>query len=44
MHIYIVNGAPGSGKTTFEQYVQDIIKEDVYIMSTVEQLKKPPKF
>lgn len=40
MHIYIVNGAPGSGKTTFEQYVQDIIKEDVYIMSTVDTIKK----
>lgn len=40
MHIYIVNGAPGSGKTTFEQDVQMMIKEDVYILSTVDTIKK----
>lgn len=39
MHIYIVNGAPGSGKTTFENFIMDICKDDVYILSTVDCVK-----
>ena len=45
MHIYIVNGAPGCGKTTFEQYVQEIIGgEDVRIFSTVDAIKIAAKY
>ena len=40
MHIYIVNGAPGSGKTTFEKIVQELYgEEDVWILSTVDRVK-----
>lgn len=39
MHIYVVNGAPGCGKTTFEKYVQEILGEDVRIFSTVDAIK-----
>ena len=50
MHIYIVNGAPGAGKTTFEQYVQEIIgedevlnKEDIKVEVSEEVEEKPKK-
>ena len=44
MRIYIVNGAPGCGKTTFEQYVQEAIGEDVRIFSTVDSIKVAAKY
>jgi len=39
MKIYIVNGAPGSGKTTFETMVQEILSNRVHILSTVTIIK-----
>lgn len=39
MHIYIVNGAPGSGKTTFEKFAVELIGEDVRILSTIDDIK-----
>lgn len=41
MEVYIVNGAPGSGKTTFENYVQEVMgKNFCKIFSTVDCVKK----
>lgn len=39
--IYIVNGFPGSGKTTFEKYVKLLVKDNiaVYTMSTIDIVK-----
>ena len=38
MHIYIVNGAPGCGKTTFEEIVHSIY-EDTHILSVIDPIK-----
>lgn len=43
MKIFVVNGYPGSGKTTFENYVEDFAKKEGYytlILSTVTFVKK----
>ena len=40
MKIYIVNGAPGSGKTTFEKYVSYISAPYCYNLSTVDFVKE----
>ena len=41
MSIYIVNGAPGAGKTTFEENVKKIIGEEYcYILSTITPIKQ----
>ena len=40
MSIYIVNGAAGSGKTTFEKNVKAIIGDDCYILSTITPIKE----
>lgn len=41
MSVYIINGVPGSGKTTFEYMVKDIVGEDYcYICSTIDFVKK----
>ena len=41
MNIFIVNGAPGSGKTTFEHMVQELLgKHKVFILSTIDPIKK----
>lgn len=40
MKIYIVNGYPGSGKTTFENLVKKIHKENYcFILSTIDPIK-----
>lgn len=44
MKIYVVNGAPGCGKTTFEQNVKDILGDDVRIFSTVDAVKVAAKY
>lgn len=38
--IYVVNGFPGSGKTTFEQYVEQICNPYCMIISTIDFVKK----
>lgn len=40
MKIYIVNGAAGSGKTTFENYVCDKIKPYGFKISTIDFIKE----
>ena len=40
MSIYIVNGAPGAGKTTFENNVKNIVGESCYILSTITPIKE----
>lgn len=40
MKIYIVNGAPGSGKTTFEEYVSYISAPYCYNLSTIDFVKE----
>ena len=40
MSIYVVNGAAGSGKTTFEENVKKIIGDDCYILSTITPIKE----
>lgn len=41
MSIYIVNGAPGSGKTTFEEFVRTFLRGEVcHIFSTVDFVKR----
>ena len=37
--IYIVNGAAGAGKTTFERNVKDIVGGSCYILSTIDPIK-----
>ena len=44
MHIYIVNGAPGSGKTTFEEFAMELLGEDVRILSTVDDIKQAARY
>ena len=45
MRIYIVNGAPGSGKTTFETLVRQKVGSDwVFILSTIDPIKQAAKF
>jgi len=45
MKLFIVNGAPGAGKTTFENMVQDVFLEEYpdskycYIFSTIDFIK-----
>lgn len=40
MSVFIVNGAPGVGKSTFEEYVREILgKENCSIFSTVDIVK-----
>lgn len=40
MKIFIINGVPHSGKTTFEQYVQEVTKNTaVYITSIIDYVK-----
>ncbi len=43
MSIYIVNGAPGSGKTAFEENVKAIVGEHCYIFSTITPIKEAAK-
>ena len=43
MSIYIVNGAPGAGKTTFEENVESIIGDSCYILSTITPIKEIAK-
>lgn len=44
MHIYIVNGAPGAGKTTFETLVRQKVGSDwVFILSTIDPIKQAAK-
>lgn len=38
--IYVINGAPCSGKDTFCQYVRDILGERCVTLSTVDFIKK----
>lgn len=41
MYIYIVNGAPGSGKTTFENIIKEILPDDYCkILSTIDPIKE----
>lgn len=41
MGIYIVNGAPGAGKTTFEEIIEKIIGDNnCYILSTITPIKE----
>lgn len=40
MRIYVVNGAPGSGKTTFETLVREKRPMFCHILSTVDFVKK----
>ena len=40
MSIYIVNGAAGSGKTTFEENVKEIVGDSCYILSTITPIKQ----
>lgn len=40
MGIYVVNGAAGSGKTTFENNVKTIMGSDCYILSTITPIKE----
>lgn len=40
MKIYIVNGAAGSGKTTFEHNVEAIVGDSCYILSTITPIKQ----
>lgn len=41
LNIFIVNGLPTAGKTTFEKFVQEITGESyTYIMSTVDKVKE----
>ena len=39
MGIYVVNGAAGSGKTTFENNVKKIVGDNCYILSTIDPIK-----
>lgn len=41
--IYITNGAPGSGKTTFEEDIKTIVGKDCYILSTITPIKEIAK-
>lgn len=44
MNIFIVNGAPGVGKTTFENAVRDILGQSkVFILSTIDPIKEMAK-
>ena len=43
MSIYIVNGAAGSGKTTFEGNVKAIVGDNCYILSTITPIKEAAK-
>ena len=44
MHIYIVNGAPGCGKTTFENLVKSFLDPlDVFVESTIDPVKNAAK-
>lgn len=43
MKVFIINGAPGSGKTTFEEFVQGEYS-DCAIISTVDYVKTVAKF
>ena len=44
MHIYIVNGGPGAGKTTFENKVREALGEHkVFILSTIDPIKDMAK-
>lgn len=43
MGIYVVNGMPGSGKTTFENNVRTIVGSDCYILSTIDPIKNVAK-
>ena len=43
MSIYIVNGAPGAGKTTFEENVEAIVGDSCYIFSTITPVKEAAK-
>ena len=40
MSIYVVNGAPGAGKTTFEYNVENIMGDGCYIISTIAPIKQ----
>jgi hypothetical protein len=43
MSIYIVNGAAGSGKTTFEGNIKEIVGDSCYILSTITPIKEIAK-
>lgn len=40
MSIYVVNGAAGSGKTTFEENIKKIVGDNCYILSTITPIKQ----
>ena len=40
MSIYVVNGAAGSGKTTFEGNIKKIVGDNCYILSTITPIKQ----
>lgn len=45
MKIYIINGAPCSGKTTFELFIKDLLgEENCFILSTVDFVKEIARF
>ena len=39
MKVYVVNGAPGAGKTTFERLVHDLV-QDCFFVSTIDPIKE----
>lgn len=43
MSIYVTNGAPGAGKTTFEENVKAIVGDSCYILSTITPIKEVAK-
>ena len=43
MKVFVINGAPGSGKTTFEEFIQEEYG-DCAIISTVDFVKTVAKF
>ena len=43
MKVFVINGAPGSGKTTFEKFIQEEYS-DCAIISTVDYVKTVAKY
>ncbi len=44
MKVFVINGAPGSGKDTFCEYCENILHPYVKIISTVDYVKKVASF
>lgn len=44
LRVVIVNGRPGSGKTTFENMCQDILKSRCIIVSTIDGIKSMARY